>query len=146
MSSNSWPTQMNSIATWGIFLSHNVKDFFCFVCCLFVYLFLSYRSFAYILWSSVWGFYGFPEYANMWHCIYLCASLVFLNCLSLVWLSCHFSTHFVLLYLILSHYQSLDACWFSIKGERECGSGWEGKCRGTGRSWERQTCNQNTLH
>lgn len=52
---------------------------------------------------------------------------------------------FVLSYLIISYYYSIDICSFSVERQKVGGSGWEGRWGGSGRSRGRENYKRNIL-
>lgn len=58
--------QIELKGVFGGSLFHNVKSGWALFACFFsVFFFLLYRSFAYIIWLQVWGFYQILEYVNV---------------------------------------------------------------------------------
>lgn len=123
MSSSRWSIQNKLGGLFRSSLSYNVKTE-----CLLVWLFfLSYRSFTYLLWLLVWGFYGIPKYMNV--CLYLYMFLVFFLCLFFLF-GCFCHIPMCLFFILLLFLR----CLFSNKRQKGSGFGWEGKCRGAGRN------------
>lgn len=128
---------MNSMIFFEEFLSQNVW---------FGHFFLTYRSFAYILWFpvlSLWVFcvckcvcVSLCMYFFVYKCV--CLSLFFSSILLFIFVLSY--SGLFLFYLILLFLSFLDACLFSNKtGKQECNFWQEGKWEESRRSWGRET-------
>lgn len=142
MHSSRWPTQNKVSCVFGGSLFHYVVSGH-----YFYFLFILYRSFAYVLWILVLCFDEISVCVNIIVCVYCGFSLAFFLVSSYSSLFVFILSSLNLCYMYYSFnalYVLLLQCFLMID-RKEYRSNWERKGRKTERTWGKENCNQNML-